>query len=201
MKMRTNSRPRRIVERGVVLNAAPLQGIYPKTQIGSGAHIRSHAVLYRGSLLGRDVFCGHSTVIREGCRIGDGVKLGSHSTLDPHCIVDDHATVHSHCYLGEYTHVKTRAWIGPGVVTLNTTYPKCGHPNRRQEGAMIGEHAVVGAAAVLLPGVIIGAHAMVAAGAVVTRNVPRETLVVGTPARVVKRVSSIRCCPSKRYRR
>jgi serine acetyltransferase len=50
----------------------------------------------------------------------------------------------------------------------------------------IGEGAWLASRCVVLPGVSIGAGAIVAAGAVVTRDVPRDTLVAGVPARVVR---------------
>jgi acetyltransferase-like isoleucine patch superfamily enzyme len=42
----------------------------------------------------------------------------------------------------------------------------------------------------VLPGITIGEHAMVGAGAVVTRDVERGTVVVGNPARVVRRLEA-----------
>jgi maltose O-acetyltransferase len=50
----------------------------------------------------------------------------------------------------------------------------------------IGDGAWIASRAVILAGVTIGAGAVVAAGAVVTRNVPKDTLVAGTPARVIR---------------
>jgi acetyltransferase-like isoleucine patch superfamily enzyme len=47
----------------------------------------------------------------------------------------------------------------------------------------------VGGGAVLVPGVEIGAEAFVAAGAVVTRDVGEREVVMGVPARVVRRVA------------
>jgi acetyltransferase-like isoleucine patch superfamily enzyme len=47
----------------------------------------------------------------------------------------------------------------------------------------------VGGGAVLVPGVTIGEEAFVAAGALVTRDVGAREVVMGTPARVVRRVS------------
>jgi len=189
-----------VIEPFAIVGAKPVRGAYEKARMGTGATVRSSAVIYDGCTIGNNLFCGHSAVIREQCRIGDNVKVGSNSVIDPGCIVEDHATVHSNCYLGEFTHVKKHAWIGPGVITLNTKYPKCGHDSRIRRGSVIGEYSVIGAGAILLAGVRIGAHAMVAAGAVVTKDVPAGKLVMGSPARLVRSVASIRCCPGKRYR-
>ncbi|MGA8716710.1 MAG: N-acetyltransferase, partial [Solirubrobacteraceae bacterium] len=46
----------------------------------------------------------------------------------------------------------------------------------------------VGGGVVLTPGVVIGEEAFVAAGAVVTRDVGAREVVMGSPARVVRRV-------------
>ena len=43
---------------------------------------------------------------------------------------------------------------------------------------------------VMLPGVTIGAHAMVGAGAVVTADVPASVVVVGNPAKVIRRLDT-----------
>ena len=50
---------------------------------------------------------------------------------------------------------------------------------------VIGERAMIGAGAIVLPGVKIGADATVGANAVVTRDVPSGATVTGVPARPV----------------
>jgi acetyltransferase-like isoleucine patch superfamily enzyme len=52
----------------------------------------------------------------------------------------------------------------------------------------VGDHAFIGAHAVLLPGTVIGERAVVGAGAVVSGEVPAGTVVAGVPARPVKSV-------------
>jgi acetyltransferase-like isoleucine patch superfamily enzyme len=47
---------------------------------------------------------------------------------------------------------------------------------------VIGKEAMIGAKAVILPGVHIGEEAQVAANSLVTRDVPPETTVGGVPA-------------------
>ena len=46
--------------------------------------------------------------------------------------------------------------------------------------------AWIGAGATILPGVTVGEYAIVGASAVVTKNVPAYSVVVGTPAKVIK---------------
>jgi acetyltransferase-like isoleucine patch superfamily enzyme len=79
-------------------------------------------------------------------------------------------------------------FIGPGVVTTNDDtmgrHP-AGDPLR---GALLRRGCRVGGGAVLVPGVEIGEEAFVAAGAVVTRDVGPREVVMGVPARVVRRV-------------
>jgi acetyltransferase-like isoleucine patch superfamily enzyme len=55
-------------------------------------------------------------------------------------------------------------------------------------GAVLRRGCRVGGGAVLVPGVEIGEEAFVAAGAVVTHDVGAREVVMGVPARVVRRV-------------
>lgn len=56
----------------------------------------------------------------------------------------------------------------------------------RRAPVVIGRNVWIARGAVVMPGVTIGDHAVVGAGAVVTRDVPPRSLVAGNPARVVR---------------
>ena len=83
--------------------------------------------------------------------------------------------------------------IGPNVQLLTPTHPV--EPQARLEKweaakpIAIGNNVWLGGGAIVLPGVTIGRNAVVGAGAVVTRDVPANAVVVGNPARVVRRVA------------
>ena len=66
---------------------------------------------------------------------------------------------------------------GVAIIQQGTRYAK----------VEIGDDVWIGAGAVIVPGVCIGNHAVVGAGSVVTRNVETATVVVGSPARPIKK--------------
>ena len=86
--------------------------------------------------------------------------------------------------------------IGDGVlIGHNVVIATLDHdldPNRRADllpaPVELEEKVWVGANATILGGVRVGYGAVVGAGAVVTKDVPPLAVVVGTPARVVRRL-------------
>lgn len=58
---------------------------------------------------------------------------------------------------------------------------------RRARRVTIGHDVWIGHGAIVLPGRRVGTGAVVAAGAIVTRDVPEYTIVVGNPARPVRK--------------
>jgi len=51
----------------------------------------------------------------------------------------------------------------------------------------IGKNCFIGAASIILPGVTVGDGSIVGAGSVVTKDVPPACIVVGNPARIVRK--------------
>jgi acetyltransferase-like isoleucine patch superfamily enzyme len=81
-------------------------------------------------------------------------------------------------------------WIFPRAVLLNDPHPPS---DTCTKGPTIRRAAVIGAAAVIFPGVEIGQGALVAAGSVVREDVSAKTVVAGVPARVVGPTSDVVC--------
>lgn len=53
----------------------------------------------------------------------------------------------------------------------------------------IKENAWIGANVTVLPGVTVGKNAIVAADSTVTKDVPDNVIVAGTPARIIKEIN------------
>ena len=161
------------------------------TVIGAGAVIRSHSVIYAGNLIGRGFQSGHGVMIRESNRIGDNVSIGTHSIVEHHVVIGDNVRVHSDVFIPEYCVLEDDCWIGPAVIMTNADYPRSHNVKERLRGAVIRKGARIGAGVILLPGVTIGRNALIGAGAVVVEDVEDEAVMVGNPARLIKRVTDI----------
>lgn len=162
-----------------------------ETRIGARALIRSHTVIYAGNRIGDDFQTGHGVLIREENEIGNNVSIGSHTIVEHHVKIGNDVRLHSNVFVPEFSILEDGCWLGPNVVVTNARYPRSRGVRENLRGAHIKRNAKIGANATLLPGVVIGENALVGAGAVVTRDVPAGMVVVGNPARVIKRIEAI----------
>jgi acetyltransferase-like isoleucine patch superfamily enzyme len=53
---------------------------------------------------------------------------------------------------------------------------------------IVGDNVFIGINTILLPGINIGNNVVIGAGSVVTKNIPDNSVAVGTPARVIKSI-------------
>ncbi len=162
-----------------------------ETRIGARAVIRSHTVIYAGNVIGDDLQTGHGVLIREENQIGSRVSIGSHSIVEHHVKIGDEVRLHSNVFVPEFSILEDGCWLGPNVVVTNARYPLSRNAKEQLQGAHIKRGAKIGANATLLPGIVIGENALIGAGAVVVEDVPAGAVVVGNPARAVKKVDDI----------
>ena len=134
---------------------------------------------------------GHGVLIREDTIIGDDVSVGSGSVIEHHVRIASRARLHSNVFVPEFTVIEEDAWLGPNVVCTNAKYPQSPDVKEHLVGPRIMPHAKIGANSTLLPGVTIGRNALVGAGSVVTRDVPGNAVVAGTPARILKSLEDL----------
>jgi UDP-2-acetamido-3-amino-2,3-dideoxy-glucuronate N-acetyltransferase len=126
-------------------------------------------------------------VILEGAEIGSDCNICSHCFIENDVIVGDRVTIKSGVQLWNGLRVEDDVFIGPNATFTNDKHPRSRNADFVQLNTVIEKGAVIGAGAVVLPGIRIGTHAVVAAGAVVTRDVAANTCVAGNPAREMKR--------------
>lgn len=109
---------------------------------------------------------------------GINIKLGKNVFINSGCCFQDHAGIE----IGDGT------LIGHQVViaTLNHAQDPLSRADMFPKPVKIGKNVWIGAHATILPGVTIGDNAIIAAGAVVNKNVEKNAVVGGVPAKKIK---------------
>lgn len=109
----------------------------------------------------------HSCNVGKGCSVNSGAIMQTNSVLGNYCILDSGAILEHDSKVGDFVNIHPRAVI-------------CG-------SVEIGEGAVIGAGSVVRERIKIGRNAIVGAGSVIVKDVPENTIVVGNPARFLKK--------------
>jgi len=115
------------------------------------------------------------------CDYGDNIRLGRNCFMNFNCVILDICRV----TIGDYV------FLGPGVQIYTATHPLEARLRRTHESGepvTIGDDVWIGGGAILCPGVTIGDRSVIGAGSVVTRDVPADSLAVGNPCRVIRRL-------------
>ena len=113
------------------------------------------------AIIAVDVEIGPGTMICAGAIVNPGTTIGSGVILNTGCSIDHHNRI------GDHVHV------APGVHTGGTV--------------TVGAGSLVGIGATVMPGRTIGANSVVGAAALVQQDVADATVVVGVPARPVRK--------------
>jgi len=161
----------------------------PPAAIGDGTVISTGAVVFAGSTVGANCIVGDQSCIRERVTLADDCVLGRGSLIENDTTVGAGTRIQAGAYVTAYSTLEEDVFIAPCVVTTNDNY--MGRTEKRKSemrGPTIRRSARVGGGAIICPGVEIGEEAFVGAGAVVTKDVPARTVVVGSPARVLRDV-------------
>ena len=129
-----------------------------------------------------------------GCEVGDDSKIGTFVEIQKGARVGHRCKVSSHSFLCEGVILEDEVFIGHGVMFTNDRLPRATPDNGKLqteadwkcESTVIKKGASIGSGATLLCGITVGERAIVGAGSVVTKDVPKNAVVAGNPAKVLR---------------
>lgn len=129
-----------------------------------------------------------------GCEIGDDSKIGTFVEIQKGARVGSRCKVSSHSFLCEGVILEDEVFIGHGVMFTNDRLPRATavdgklqtEADWKCESTVIKKGASIGSGATLLCGITVGERAIVGAGSVVTKDVPKNAVVAGNPAKVLR---------------
>ena len=135
-----------------------------------------------------------------GCQIGDNSKIGTFVEIQKGAKVGKNCKISSHTFICEGVVIEDNVFVGHNVTFINDPYPRAATDdgNLQTEDdwvcipTQVKKGASIGSSATIMCGITIGKNAIVGAGCVVTKDVPDNTIVVGNPARILKKVDEIK---------
>jgi len=136
-----------------------------------------------------DIIIWEPADIHPGAKIGNDVVIGRYTNICGAISIGHHTRIQGFCFIPDAVEIGSYVFIGPNVVFTNKKYPKVRHNQMKErDGKTIIEDGVsIGAGAVICPGVRIGENTLIGAGAVVTKDIPADVVVIGTPANIINR--------------
>jgi dTDP-4-amino-4,6-dideoxygalactose transaminase/acetyltransferase-like isoleucine patch superfamily enzyme len=155
----------------------------------------------------RDVKLGENVRIYDfvnlyECEIGDNSRIGTFVEIQNGAKIGRNVKISSHTFVCEGVTIEDDVFVGHNVSFINDKYPRATVSGRAQGRddwecipTLVRRGASIGTSATILCGVTIGENAIVGAGSVVTRDVLANSVVAGSPARVVRRVDTPASAP------
>lgn len=161
----------------------------PPAKIQDECLIGAGVIIYAGSNIGNKTLIADLAVVREDVTIGERTIIGKGATIENYCKVGSNCKIQTNVYLTAYSEVGDYVFIAPCVVTSNDNYAARSKERFNHfKGVTVKTGGRIGAGAVVLPGKTIEEDGFAAAGSVVTKDVEKESIVVGNPAKHLRNV-------------
>jgi sugar O-acyltransferase (sialic acid O-acetyltransferase NeuD family) len=106
--------------------------------------------------------------------LGEGINLMTGSIITNDVIIKKGALINLNCTVGHDSYIGEFVELSPGAHISGNCY--------------IGKYSNIGTNATVLPGIKIGENVTVGAGCVVTKDVASNSLVVGIPGKVIRKL-------------
>ena len=149
-----------------------------------GPVIHPSAIVDDGAQLGEGTRVWHFVHISPGARIGRGCSLGQGVYVGNDVLVGDNVKIQNNVSVYDAVTLDDDVFCGPSMVFTNVHNPRSAVPRKDEyRRTLVSRGATLGANCTIVCGTTVGEHAFVGAGAVVSRDVPAFALVVGVPAR------------------
>jgi acetyltransferase-like isoleucine patch superfamily enzyme len=170
------------------------------------------AVVGRGLFLGRPIlkfYPGSKVVLEKGFTLISSQRRCSSGNLYAPCRIQTHSSTSS-IYIGwgaglngtsivsasRSIHIGQHVMIGPNCVIIDSPGHRLWPPEHRlalngtdlDKDVFIGDNCWIGLGCVILPGSRIGENSVIGARSVVTGEIPQNSLAIGSPAKVVRKL-------------
>jgi len=196
---------------GVTLEDPSAAYIEPTVTLGMDTVIKPNTHLHGATEIGAACILGPNTIIHDSL-LGDRCEVLSsvieHAKLEDDVDVGPYAHLRAGAHLaqgvhmGNFSEVKN-SYLGPGSkmghfsylgdatlgqnVNIGAGTVTCNYDGMHKHKTEIGANVFIGSDTMLVAPLKLGEGAYTGAGSVVTKDVPEDTIVVGMPARAIRK--------------
>jgi bifunctional UDP-N-acetylglucosamine pyrophosphorylase / glucosamine-1-phosphate N-acetyltransferase len=168
----------KLMQQGVTILDPASTFISFGTKIGPDTVIYPFTVIERDVKIGKRCSVGPFAHLREGVELKNDVTAGNFIEM-VRAKIGAKTFVKHFSYIGDSS-VGSKVNIGAGTVTAN-------FDGLKKNKTVIKDKVNIGSDTVIVAPVEIGKSAVTGAGAVVTKNIPDKAVVVGVPARILRK--------------
>jgi len=187
-----------ILGRNIIIEPYAIIGIKDRfhpdseTTIGDDSFIGARCTIYQNVRAGNMLDVSDQTSIFYDNVIGDRVRIGPKAVIKNSCIIGDDVRINANVFM-ERVIIGSNVFIGPGVIFTDDKHPPCPRYSDCIQHTNVESYVSIGAGVIIAPGVRIGNHTQIYSGSVVTTDIPPNSLVAGSPAKVIKRFDELKC--------
>ena len=175
--------------------------IHPNVTIEGESVIGENCIVRPGTRI-EDSTVGNNVEIRDNCFVTDS-EVGDECTVGPMAHLRGHAVMVEGSKVGNFVELKKTklgkgskashlTYLGDATIGENTNIGAgvitCNYDGKNKHETHIGDNVKIGSDTMLVAPVSVGNGASTGAGSVVTKDVEEKTLVVGAPARAIKKI-------------
>lgn len=112
------------------------------------------------------------SAIASTVMLGKGIQINPMTTLAPYARIGNFVSINRNASIGHHSEIGDFCTINPNVHIA-------GH-------CLISENVTLGMGALVLDGKKVGKNSFIGAGALVTKDVPENVMILGSPGKIVK---------------
>lgn len=118
----------------------------------------------------------HQAVVSKNAKIGKGTVIFPGVIINPFAQIGDNCIVNTGAIIEHDAIIKDNSNIAPNAKIMGN--------------ALVEEFCFVGSGAIIREGITIGKHSVVGMGAIVTKSIPSYALVIGNPAKIIRKITA-----------
>jgi acetyltransferase-like isoleucine patch superfamily enzyme len=158
----------------------------PQVEIGKNCTIRAGTIIYSEVSIENNCQTGHNVLIREKTVIAENTLIGTNSIIDGNVTIGRNVSIQTGVYIPPFSNIGNNVFMGPYCKLTNDKYMM----RKKYDliGPTIEDYVSLGANSIIFPGIKIKFGTIVGAGTVVTKDTDEKDIIIGNPAKLLKKV-------------